>query len=222
MKIKKLFLVAISCVLLSSCFVKSLHPFYTSKTIEYENRFIGEWEDENKGLWTILPFKEKFLEEEKTPFAEMSTESQIIYEKYKDGYYVNYKKGGKESDYLVMPFRLKDQLFLDFTPLFVDSSDLSSLTENHLIPTHSLVKADLHKDGSVSMKWLDESKLTSLFENNKIKIKHEKTGVADDGVLLTATSEELQKFIKKYMASKDEDKWSTDTDFTLTKADVKP
>jgi len=222
MKIKNLFLLAISCLLLSSCFVKSLHPFYTSKTIAFDTRFIGEWEDEKKGIWTVIPFKEKFLEEEKTPLEEMSQESQIIYEKYKEGYYVNYKKNGKESDYLVIPFQLKNQLFLDFTPLFVDSNDLSSLTQNHLIPTHSLVKFDVLKNNSISMKWLDESRLTELFKNNKIKIKHEKTGIADDGILLTASSEELQKFIKKYMSSNDDEKWSTDTNFTLTKADVKP
>ena len=38
--------------------------------------------------------------------------------------------------------------------------------------------------------------------------------------LLTASSKELQRFIEKYMASNDAEKWETSTKYTLSKADA--
>ncbi|MFY0628855.1 MAG: hypothetical protein JXR05_00660 [Flavobacteriaceae bacterium] len=237
MKIKNLLFLVVCCVFLSSCFVKSLHPFYTKDTISFNESLIGSWKDKEKGEWIIKSFKEEMFKEQTTTEningidvkttikmeePKPSSDDFKFYQKFKESYYVSYKKKEKESVFIAMPFVLKNQLFLDFTPLFVDSEDLSSLTENHLVPTHSLVKIDILDNGEISMKWLDESKLKELFKKNKIKIKHEKTGVAGDDILLTATTKELQKFIKKFMASKDEDKWSSDTNFILNKTDVQP
>ena len=38
-----------------------------------------------------------------------------------------------------------------------------------------------------------------------------------DKYLLTASSEEFEKFIKKYINSDDKEKWKTSTKYTLTK-----
>jgi hypothetical protein len=84
----------------------------------------------------------------------------------------------------------------------------------HLVNTHSLAKLDINSKDSASIKWLDEDKLKALLDGDKIKIKHEKVGF-DETVLLTASSEELVKFIEKYMNSEDEDKWKTDMNFDL-------
>jgi hypothetical protein len=90
----------------------------------------------------------------------------------------------------------------------------NSLFKMHLIKTHSLAKLDMVSNNSISIKWLDEDKLKFLLNNDKIKIKHEKVGF-DETILLTASSEELVKFIQKYMNSEDEEKWKTDTQFDL-------
>ena len=70
---------------------------------------------------------------------------------------------------------------------------------------------DVQKNGEIEIKWLDEDKIQELFEQKKIKIKHETIGVMKDKYLLTASSKELQKFITKYMASSDSEKWKTST-----------
>ena len=109
-----------------------------------------------------------------------------------------------------------NQTFLDFYPLeFQD--DVDNLLEGHLIYTHSLVKYDVNKNGEMEVKWLDEKKIEKLFKEKKIKIKHQIAGVQKDKYLLTASSKELQKFIKKYMSSNDSEKWNTSTKFTLSK-----
>ena len=66
----------------------------------------------------------------------------------------------------------------------------------------------------LSVKWFSSEKLAELLDEDKIKIKHEEVGFTET-TLLTASSEELEKFIKKYMDSKDEDKWKTDVEFNL-------
>jgi hypothetical protein len=82
-----------------------------------------------------------------------------------------------------------------------------------------LVKFDIINDDIISIKWFDQSKISELLESNKIKIKYEKVGI-DDTYLLTASSEELEKFIAKYMSSKDENKWKTDIKFNLQRVDA--
>ena len=39
----------------------------------------------------------------------------------------------------------------------------------------------------------------------------------NDKYLLTASSKDLQKFVQKYMASDDSEKWETSTKFTLNR-----
>jgi len=51
------FLLALSLLILSSCIVKSLHPFYTKKSIFFEKRLIGNWQDTKKGSWKVIQFK---------------------------------------------------------------------------------------------------------------------------------------------------------------------
>ena len=220
MKIRNFILLLISCVLLSSCFVKSLHPFYTQKTLHFDDRFIGEWEDQKKGVWKVESFSEVMIREN-GGFSKLEGLDKLLYEKYKKGYYVSYKTKNKESIFLVMPFKLKKQLLLDFTP-FMFEPDLSSLVRNHLVSAHSLAKFDILDNNQISIKWLDEDRLKTLFKEKKIKIKHQKTGIDESEILLTAKPEELQKFIRKYMASKDENKWESDTKFILTKSNAKP
>lgn len=229
------FILLLSVVFFSSCFVKSLHPFYTKDTISYNENLIGTWKDNQGATWEIIPFKSEFYKEHN--IKEESGDVQIngtvkiepplkgedlrFYEEYKNGYYIKRTKRGKEAIFFANPFKVQGQYFLDFTPLMVDVG-IESLLENHLVSTHSLVKFDIAEDKSVRLNWLDESRMKELFKQKKIKIEHEKTGIDKSGILLTAKSKELQKFIKKYMASKDEDKWKSDTKFTLTKVNAKP
>lgn len=213
MKTKHLIL-ALSLVVLSSCVVKSLHPFYTKETISYDDQFIGNWKDNKNGEWKIIPFKDEILNG--TSLEKLSKEDLKIYNEYKNGYYILRNKKGKETIYLANPFKINNQTFLDFLPLG-QNQGIDGLLQDHLIYTHSLVKYDILKNGEISIKWLDEDKIKTLFENKRIKIKHEVLGVIDKNYLLTAEPEELQKFIKKYITSNDTEKWKTSTKFTLTK-----
>lgn len=208
-------------IILNSCIVKSLHPFYTVNSVYFEKRFIGKWEDTENVKWEILPFQEVLLKENnKTNPTELDEEQFEIYNKYKKGYVVYFKKDSTKSSFLVVAFKIKNELFLDVTP--VEDKEFDGLKNDiykmHLIGTHTLAKLDIINDNEIDIKWFSSEKLEELLEKDRIKIEHEKIGFWKT-LLLTASSEELEKFIKKYSDSKDEEKWKTDIEFNLKRMD---
>lgn len=214
---KSFTLIFVLALLLSSCVVKSLHAFYTQELLYFEQKFIGNWQDSEKAHWSVLPFKEVILKENhKENVSELDKDDLKLYNNYKEGYVVYFEKDSTKSTFLAMPFKINNQLFLDFIPIEDKESEQShnDLYRMHLINTHSLAKLDMDSKDEASIKWLDEDKLKALLDGDKIKIKHEKVGF-DETVLLTASSEELVKFIEKYMGSEDEEKWKTDLEFDL-------
>ena len=208
-------LLVVTCILfLSSCVVKSLNPFYTKKSISFDERFVGEWTDSKKGNWTIISFRDEMTKD--TPLKKMKKEELQLYKEYKNSYYIGREHKGKEALFLATPFKINNQTFLDFYPVDLRNGN-GNLLENHIIYTHSLVKYDVNKKGKIEIRWLDEDKIEALFREKKIKMKHTKVGALKDKYLLTASSTELEKFIEKYMNSTDENKWETSTKYTLSK-----
>jgi len=205
----------------NSCIVKSLHPFYTKKTISSNKQFLGEWKDNEGAVWKVKSLVKEILNEK--PIDSLKKDDLKAYYKYEHAYIVERTKKNEEIFFLTMPFKVDGQLFLDFIPLdYENYATNRGLLELHYVSVHSLVKYDVLSNGDIKFRWLDEDKIQALFGKKKIKIKHEKIGLFDDNYLLTAKPEELQKFIKKYMASDDTDKWKTSTEFTLTKVNEKP
>jgi hypothetical protein len=216
MKIRNIIL-GICLIFLSSCVVKSLHPFYTKETISFDQNFIGNWKDSNKGEWKIVSFKSEITKD--NPVEKMNDGDLRIYKEYKNSYYIVREYEGKKVSFIATPFKINNQTFLDFFPI-EHQEDIDNLLESHSVYTHSLVKYDVQKNGEIEIRWLDEDKIKGLFKEQKIKIKHETFGLLNENYLLTASSKELQKFVEKYMASNDAEKWETSTKFTLHKVNA--
>lgn len=235
MKTSKFTMLIVLAVLLNSCIIKSLQPFYTKKSISYTEKIIGNWQESETATWEIQSFKEEFKKDSntnkknKSKFSEgvskvfnaiITKGNDSINEIYNNSYIAKYTKREKEAYFIAMPFKIDNQYFLDFIPFMYDSKDTSQLTKEHLIVTHSVAKLDI-KNNTINLSWLDEDKIKDLFKANKLRLKHENIGIEDD-LILTATSEELYAFLKKYITSNIEDKWNTSDRVTLTKTDAKP
>jgi hypothetical protein len=89
----------------------------------------------------------------------------------------------------------------------------------HLAPMHSIAVVESISENEVKIKWFDETWLEKMFSANKIRIRHEKVmdldlkPDEDEGMyLLTASTDELQKFIIKY---RDEALASTENQVSL-------
>lgn len=222
MKTKNLIVAVVILLCCTSCIVKSLHPFYTQKTVIKDDRFLGKWKDKSGETWEVVPLK-KLVKKDKKDGILLEKDQKQFLKKYKNGYLVRYNNKEVSSYFIAVPFKINNQVFLDFTPFDIDDDEkINKLKSYHAVYTHSLVKFDVLDDQKISIKWLDESRIKKLFTTKKIKIKHEKIGVFENKYLLTATPEELQEFIKKYMTSSNANKWETDVKFTLTKTKGKP
>jgi len=218
MKTKILILLA-STLLFCSCIVKSLNPFYVNKAVSFQETLIGNWEDDDQGSWQIVSVEQAYLEEMKENKPDEQDSKTI--EKYGKGYFVMHTRSKKEASFLAMPFTIDGELFMDFIPFNYDTKGTNTLATQHLLKTHSVAKLKIIDDKKVEMIWLDEDRLKQLFEQNKIRIKHERVGL-DESLLLTASSEELYQFLKKYNASDIENKWKSDEKFILTASNAKP
>ena len=214
---KKLILIAVA-IFLNSCIVKSLQPFYTKDSLSFNDKLIGQWTDDKNGQWTIESIKSKF-EEDRKEGIEFSKEDQEFYKNYKNGCYINYLKQDKEAGFIAMPFKIENQYFLDFIPLEIEDEEINSLAAQHLLKTHSVTKLTINTDKELSFAWLSEERIKTLFGADKIRLKHEKIG-PEETLLLTATSEELYTFLKKFMKSDIEDKWKKSDMITLNKSDA--
>jgi hypothetical protein len=89
-----------------------------------------------------------------------------------------------------------------------------------LLPSHSVAKVARITDSVVEIKWFNEEWLHKLFSQNRIKISHEviteeNSGKDEDKTyVLTASTEELRKFLMKY--GNDESAFEGDNAMALT------
>ncbi len=173
----------LALVLLQGCIVKSLHPFFKKEDIVFRKELINTWTDQDGGRWEILPVKEKPM-----------------------SYELKHYKDGDQPDQIFVAhlFKLDEQLYIDFFPVSNDDGADATMFNMHLVLTHSIARVESLSATDVQIRWLNEKWLQSLFSQNKIKISHEV--VRDDlnqddsnmSYVLTASTEELQKFIVKY------------------------
>ncbi|MUU77546.1 hypothetical protein [Winogradskyella endarachnes] len=226
MKTKGIILILV-VLLFSSCIVKSLQPFYTKDSLSFNEKLLGNWVDNKKGEWNVESIKSKIEEDEKNGLK-LSKEELKTFEIYKEGYYITYLKKEKEAGFIAMPFKIKEQYFLDFIPIEIEDEEINSLAAEHLLKTHSVAKLDTNSEAVVSLSWLSEEHIKDLFENQKIRLKHENVGFQQD-LLITASSEELQSFLKKCVEAdlfneiSNKDKtWKSADKLNLIKANAKP
>lgn len=215
----KIVIPLIALVFLSSCIVKSLHPFYTKDKIVYNEHITGSWEDSKKGIWEIISFKDEWEKESKSQ-TKLAKEDRELYEKFKYAYVVTYTKNESNAEFIVTPFEIDNELYLNFTPFYYDSGDLNGLVAQHLFKTHSAAKVAFQDDGGFHIQFLSEERVKPLFTENKIRLKHENAGV-DEDLLLTAPSEELYQFLRQFNASDIENRWTKDV-YKLSKTNAKP
>lgn len=165
------FLLVLIFVLVQSCVIMSLHPLYTDDTIVYLEGIEGKWSDDSA--------------EEPTNYMEITRQQK--------GYELSvYGEEGDTTIHEIVIVELGGKYFADFYKPVAKESLTNSLAYHY--PTHNFARLKMNGN---KMEWyfFDGDYLKKLFEQRKIRIKHERV---DDDIILTASSEELQKFIQKY------------------------
>jgi hypothetical protein len=185
MKRSKFIILFLVLASMTGCLVSSLHPFYKDQDKYFDTTMVGYWMDGDSAIWTIFPNRvsESFMGPEKP-----DSTFRITY--YEDEDHYSILKGTL--------FRLNGVDYVDFLPQPDEDHCTSDLTSYHFVPVHTLARVQYCRD-SILLYWYGDDWLDDLFEQQRIRIKHETVYDSDrDRHVLTAGTEELQKFILKY------------------------
>ncbi len=178
MKVKKILFYLLAGILCGCVPVMSLHPLYTEKDVVFEEKILGRWFDETGNNYEFSR-------------SEESNKKYQLALTDEDG-----RKGLFEA-HLV---KLEGKLFLDIHPVeFPCDIQDANKTEwfynaFFLIPAHTFAKVDF-TEPKLKLTLTDDETMGELLEAEPNAVKFESV---DDGVVLTASTKELQKFVLKY------------------------
>lgn len=117
----------------------------------------------------------------------------------KGEYNLEITEEGKSGSVEVHAVRLGGELFLDFLVDEAQSDDLPDFIMWHLVPMHTFAKVRVHED-RLELMYIDADWAQENLEKHRIRIKHEvrRNNGETEFILLTASTEDLQKFAAKY------------------------
>ena len=153
-------------------FVVSLHPFYTKVDLEPDPALIGNWRDKEGNV--------------SLAFEEGRERGYNLVVKEREG---DQETSGEFETHLM---RLGGSWFIDFFPKNNNGED--EFHRVHFFRGHSIARVELEQD-SMQMAFLSASWLRARMEEKSIDTPHEK---ADESLLLTGTTEEVQNLANLY------------------------
>jgi hypothetical protein len=104
--------------------------------------------------------------------------------------------GGKRGRFEAHYFKAGGASFIDLYPETPDL-DATDYYEGHLVPVHSFLQVEISPD-TLKMRYMDPEWLEGFLEENGDALKHE---TENDGLLLTAPTAELQKFMVEHLST---------------------
>ncbi len=192
--LNKLTVFAAILLLLTGCGIPSVHPLYESEDLIVREELTGKWKKEN-GNTTYQVYNLQDLKHNQAvrDSLEIGEDDELISELEEKGLGNIYliadsDIGDKDAEaYLAGLLKLDDNFYLDLYkyPNFQD---------NFSYPVHIFVKVEI-KESSITMHEFREQWIKDLIKNRQIRIKHE---VSFENFLLTAPSQELKNFVRKY------------------------
>ena len=187
MKPRTIILIGMLALMAESC-IPSLFPLYTEKDLVTDDRIVGIWEAGEMGTWVIerldyTPTTD-FLSPDWSDTEKNNTYRLVVIE----------TDGGDtlETEFVMHMLVLGGQHYLNYYP--VDYELDHDFLAWHMVEANNFSKVWITED-SISLGFFDPSYLEELIEKNRIKISHIRH---DNGILLTASTRELQKFVIKY------------------------
>jgi hypothetical protein len=215
MKIKKILFYLLAGILGGCVPVMSLHPLFTEEELVFENKLLGKWMDDPNNPKSTWEFKR--IEDSKQKDGELNPPKKP--EKAYKLILLNNEDNTKGSFYAHL-VKLENRLFLDVYPSRIpcaepDPNEDWLLNTFFLIPGHSFVIID-SIEPQLKMRWTNQEELKKLLKEKPDAVKHE---LVEDGIILTASTEQLQQFVLKY--ADDERVFSEETTLTRSKTTTK-
>ena len=178
-------------IFLSSC-LTTLHPIFTVKDLTYDPKLIGTWNIEREG------------NKERVIISNLATENSVelpgnISDIKEKGYLISYQHEDSRNPerYIAFLARIGKYLYFDYYPAYKkEDQKIDEFFEAHFIKMHTSYRVEILNDGSFELSQLDGSYVKNLIDQKKIRISHEAS--ADDDIVITASTSELQQYLIKY------------------------
>ena len=182
---KRLIVFSLLAFMMSSCRI-SLHPLYDANTIIKEEKLNGKWIDNDGKSPSEWLFEAKKNEDE--AFTGL--------------YKLLHTCEGYTYEYEAALLKLGGTTYLDILidgPVGKDQEDEVPILA-YYVPSHNFYKVEFKQDNKLNIFPFDGDRLDKLVRQRKIRIKHENV---DGQMVVTASTEDLQKFILKYAQDED-------------------
>jgi len=177
MKTKNVIFLVIILITAQSCTIFSLNPLYHDEDLIEEPELLGVWEQKDEG------------------------KEYVSFEKYEDKKYIfrymEEDEGPQDLDTISFEaglLKIGDHYFIDLYPYYDQEFEEADYLFRSFIPTHSALKIEWQND-ELQLYIFSYDRLEELFEQNRIRIRHQ---MFDDYIVITASTDELQKFLRKY------------------------
>lgn len=158
-----------ACGALAGCYVQSVHPLYSDRTSLFDPALLGTWVAE---------------EDDEFVFTLEDTTRGV--------YTLICDESGATARFQAVLAEIDGVRFMDLFP--EEPSNDNGFYRDHLMRVHSVLKLERMAD-TLSVSDFDAEWLSTMAADKKLTIPH----VSLDGaVLLTASTEELQAFVRKY------------------------
>lgn len=156
----------------SSC-VPSINPIFTERDLAFDQSFVGKWRDpESSETWEFI--------------AAAGNEYVLVH-----------TDEGRTGKFMARMANLRGKLFLDIVPIRKEK-DSTEFYNDHYFETHSFVLIE-KKDNAVLVSYLEPKWLKAHLDAKPQAVKHL---MLDDEVLLTDSTENLQKFLSEIVDAK--------------------
>ncbi len=202
-KIAAIALAGFVLLMLNGC-IPSLHPIYTEDKLVLLKELPGIWQTQSDATagkdqkFQITTNDGPSGKPETWTFKSGEEKNYLLIHEDQDGY---------AAAFDIHLIKLGKHYFMDFFPtdMPVDESGkplkepgslgkMNSLTAIHLLAVHTFAKLEI-TDRELKISMFDPEFLRDLLKRKQIRIKHEET---ENGYVLTASPEDLQKFAEKY------------------------
>jgi hypothetical protein len=167
---------ALACAtlaVLSGCYVQSIQPAYTEKTMSYDPELVGTWVSD---------------EDEEYVFT-MTDTTRGMYTLVSD-------QDGAEARFEAVLFQLGGSAFLDIYPEAPETENTFYM--DHLLRVHNILRVEMDAD-TLWVQDFDAEWLHDAIDAKKVRMANVPL---DGAILLTGTTPELQSFVAKFAKAK--------------------
>jgi len=152
------------------------------------------------GLWKCVDQKMNtdYMEIQQIPASRVALLPANIRDMASKGYFIvrRNSNGDIHAEYYAFLVKIGTNHFLDYyTAESPDKKNVNPLYKAHYIKVHNNYRIQVKDHNQFDIRLFDQGYIEELIKKNLINIRHE---VVDGKIMITATTEELQKFIIKY------------------------